>query len=457
MMRIGSNRVHLVGIGGAGLSALARMLHRAGGEITGSDAVENEVVHALRTEGVEVWSGSHPERVRGENGYVVRSAAVPTTDREVLECERRGFTSLLYAEAVGRLSEGKRTLAIAGTHGKTTTTGMTVAGLRGSGIDPSHLIGGEIPEFGGNGHGGADDVFVVEACEFNRSFHHLRPYSAAVLNLDRDHFDCYPSNDELIEAFAGYVARVRPGGTVFVHDAIPSLIVDSVCKQVRVVRVGEGLFADYRAIDVASNLGCYSFVPLVFGERLPRVELRLPGRFQMTNALFSIGLAQSVGADAAGVARGLSAFDGVRRRFELHTGAGGGVLVNDYAHHPEELRVVLRAARQRFPGKRLLAVFQPHQHERTEQLFDEFADALSLADECIIAEIYGARENGRPPAVTASDLAGAVRTAGVRAAVGASLDSLPALILERRQGDDLIMILGAGDVADVVHDVVTRI
>lgn len=456
MMRIGSTRVHLVGIGGAGLSALARMLHCAGGEVSGSDAVEGEVLAALASEGLNVWSGSQPDRIAGENGYVVRSAAVPLTDREVLACEARGFTSLLYAEAVGRLSEGKRTLAVAGTHGKTTTTGMTVAGLRGSGVDPSHLIGGEVPEFGGNGHGGKDDVFVVEACEFNRSFHHLRPFAAAVLNLDHDHFDCYPSTDDLIEAFAGYVARVRPGGKVFVHDGIPSPIVDAVCQQVEVLRVGEGLFADLRAIDVDSKLGCYSFVPLVMGERLSRVELKLPGRFQMANALFAIGLAQAVGADTQGVASGLSEFVGVRRRFELHTGDKGGVLVNDYAHHPEELKVVMRAARQRFPGKRLLAVFQPHQHERTEQLFDEFADALSLADECILAEIYGARESGGHT-VSAADLAGAIRECGVRTAVGGAVNSLPALILERHRSDDLIMILGAGDVADIVDDVVTRI
>ena len=166
------------------MSGLARLLAGVGGEISGSDSVGGAVIKCLADEGQAVWSGCQPERIGGADGYVIRSAAVPASDPEVQECVRRGFTSLLYAEAVGRLSEGRRTLAIGGTHGKTTTTGLTVAALRGAGLDPSHLIGGEVPELGGNGHGGTDQGFVVEACEFNRSFHNLRPFGAAILNLD---------------------------------------------------------------------------------------------------------------------------------------------------------------------------------------------------------------------------------------------------------------------------------
>src|SRR5690606_34780668 len=244
------------------------------------------------------------------------------------------------AEAIGRLSAGKRTLAVAGTHGKTTTTALTVAAARGAGFDPSHAVGGDVPELGGNGYGGRDDLFVVEAGEINRSFHHLSQAVAAILNVDHDHFDCYASPDDLLTAFAGYVRRVPSGGTVLLHEAIPEALAAAACADVRVLRVGSGPYADVRAADVAEDLGRCSFVPVLEGRRLPRVRLAQPGDFQVLNALFALGLVATVGGDLEGACRAVSAFAGVRRRFEMHEGAGGGLLVNDYAHHPAELRAV---------------------------------------------------------------------------------------------------------------------
>jgi UDP-N-acetylmuramate--alanine ligase len=457
-LKIGGERIHLVGVGGAGMSALARLLHGVGTDVSGSDRTTNPVVDALARDGVPVWAGSQPERIHGENGYVVRSAAVPRDDAEVVECERRGFTCLLYAEAVGRLSEGKRTLAIAGTHGKTTTTALTVSALRAAGIDPTHLVGGEVPELGGNGHGGRDDVFVVEACEFNRSFHQFRPFGAAILNIDHDHVDCYPSRSELNDAFAGYVARVRPGGTVLVEENVPASVVDTACQDVRVLRVGAGLFADVRALDVRDDVGRYSFVPLLEGRRLPRVQLSLSGRFQVHNALFALGLANLAGADLEQACEGVGRFGGVRRRFELWTGRGGGALINDYAHHPEEIRAVIRAARRRFPGRQLLVAFQPHQHQRTLHLFDAFAAALAEADRCLVAEIYGARESPEIVAkVNAADLARAVAALGTPCEPAGGVGELPARVLARRCPDDLVLILGAGDIDGVVHELVDAI
>ncbi|MHC4514634.1 MAG: UDP-N-acetylmuramate--L-alanine ligase [Planctomycetota bacterium] len=457
-MKLGSDRFHLVGVGGSGMSALARLLHGIGADVTGSDAVVGEVLHNLGQEGIAAWVGHRPERISGENGYVVRSAAVPATDPEVSECERRGFTSMLYAEAVGRLSEGKCTLAVAGTHGKTTTTALTVSALRAGGLDPSHLVGGEVPELGGNGYGGKDDLLVVEACEFNRSFHHLRPFGAGILNLDHDHFDCYPSTDDLIEAFAGYLAKVRPDGVVFVEEFVPDAVVNSVRKDVRVLRVGSGLFADLRAVEVGDDLGRYSFVPLFEGRRLPRVHLKIPGRFQMHNALFALGLAGTAGADLEGACAGLEDFHGVRRRFEMLRGQNGGRLINDYAHHPAEIRAVIRAARRRFPGKRLVVAFQPHQHQRTLHLLDQFAEVLADADHCLIADIYGAREAREiTDRVSATDLVEAIRGQGGRSDLGGQVHELPDRLTELHEQDDLLLVLGAGDIGGVVEDVVARL
>ncbi len=453
-----SRRFHFVGVGGAGMSGLARLLAGIGGEISGSDSGGDAVVRRLGHEGLAVWSGCQPEQITGADGYVIRSAAVPASDPEVQECVRRGFTSLLYAEAVGRLSEGRRTLAIGGTHGKTTTTGLTVAALRGAGRDPSHLIGGEVPELGGNGHGGKGQGFVVEACEFNRSFHNLRPFGAAILNLDHDHFDCYPSTDELIEAFAGYLGRIRPGGTALVEESVPKAVLSSLRSDVEILTVGSGLWSDLRAVDVRERSGCWSFVPVLDGDRLPRVELSIAGRHNMFNAMFALGLAHVAGADLAGACAGLSAFVGVRRRFEVHEGAGGGVLVNDYAHHPVEIEAVLQTARRRFRGRRLLVAFQPHQYQRTLMLLEPFAAALAAADTTLITEIYGARESDEIMAsVSAGDLVNAVREVGGDAHYGGPVADLPAVVAERRRRGDVVMVLGAGDIDQAVGGIVERI
>ena len=450
-----SDRFHLVGVGGAGMSGLARLLRGLGCNVTGCDATSNATVCALEHEGVEVWVGHCSERLRGENGYVVRSAAVPADDPDVLACEKRGFTSLLYAETVGRLSEGKKTLAIAGTHGKTTTTGLTVAALRGAGFDPSHLIGGEIPELGGNGHGGLSDQFVVEACEFNRSFHELRPFGAAILNVEPDHFDCYPTTQDLEEAFAKYLARVRPGGTVVVHETVPDHVMAQAGAEVRVLRVGDGLFADLRPADVEDDYGRYAFTPVFQRERLPRIQLSLSGRFQVQNALCAGGLALAAGADPAGACRGIGDFGGVRRRFEMHEGPHGGRLINDYAHHPSEIRAVLHAARRRFPGRRLVVAFQPHQHQRTLCLLDQFADVLAEADRSLVLDIYGARESAEIKArVRAEDLVRAVQLRGGACEWGGAVHTLPERVRLLCAPSDLLLLLGAGDIDKVLEAVV---
>ena len=388
-MSYASQRFHLVGIGGSGMSGLARLLHGGGNDVTGSDSTDDEALVLLRSHNLDCWSGTEPQRIGGSDGYVIRSAAVPQSDAEVQECVRRGFTSLLYAEAVGRLSEGRRTLAIAGTHGKTTTTSLTVAALRGAGMDPSFLVGGDVPQFGGNGHGGQSHDFVVEACEFNRSFHNLRPFGAAILNVDHDHFDCFPSVEDLIEAFAGYLARIRPDGVALVEESVPAAVLSSLRSDVRILTVGGGLFADIRALDVQERRGHWSFCPVVEGTRYPRITLSLSGRHNMHNALFALGLAHVAGADLERAGQGLSQFAGVKRRFEVMHGPKGGILVND----------------------------------------------------------YGARESAEIRAsVCARDLVDAIVDRGGHSEAGGSVDELPHRVVAQRTEGDLILVLGAGDV-----------
>ena len=280
--------VHLVGCGGSGMSGLARMLHGLGVRTTGSDLVDSPRVRDLRELGIEIQIGHRTPLPDLEDGWLVRSAAIRDDNPEVAAALEARIPCLLYSEAVGTLSTGGRTVAIAGTHGKTSTTALTVGAMRASGLDPSYLIGGDVFELDGNGHGGSDDLFVVEACEFNRSFHRLRPTYAAILNLEADHFDCYPELEDLEKSFADYAGNLRHGGTLLVHENVPDTVLRGAPSDVQVLRIGSQLFANLRAIDVEEKFGRYSFTPSWNKRRLPRVELQLPGAFQVLNALFAL-------------------------------------------------------------------------------------------------------------------------------------------------------------------------
>jgi len=459
----------LVGIGGAGMSALARMLHGLGVAVRGSDRADSPLLDQLRTMGIPVrvghcgtaldWIPDSEWRSDGEaETWIIRSAAVPEDTPEFVSARRRGFLCVLYSEAIGRLSTGLKTIAIAGTHGKTSTTALTVAALHSAGLDPSYLIGGEVPSLSGNGHGGRDDLLVVEACEFNRSFHALRPSVAAILNVERDHFDCYPSRESLEESFALYASQLSAGGSLLVHESVTDTVIGRLPANIAVIRVGSGLFADVRALDVAQKFGRFSFTPYWDGTRLPRVDLKLHGSFQVLNALFAIGLAIQAGADPVAACRDLSRFDGVARRFQVQHGRNGGQLVDDYAHHPSEIRAVISTVRKAYPGRKILVAFQPHQYSRTRNLLEEFGAALAEADQCLVADIYAAREDPSVDhGVEVEDLVDAVRRAGGNAAAAGSTLRLGDRILNELEPGAIPVVLGAGELHGVVEEVVRRL
>ncbi len=453
-IKAGIDAVHLVGIGGSGMSGLARMLHEIGVRVSGSDQRENPRILELRALGIDICIGECrlPDL---QAGGLIRSAAVPDHDPEVVEARKREYTCLLYSEAVGRLSQGLRTLAIAGTHGKTSTTAMTISALRSSGLDPSYLVGGQVAGLDGNGHGGQSDLFVVEACEFNRSFHDIRPTLAAILNLEPDHFDCYPSREDLEESFALYARNIRPGGSLLLHEDVGSRVLRLLPANIAVLTIGKGLYSDLRAIDMVESRGRYSFHPCWDGESLPRVNLTLPGQFQMDNALFALGLAILAGADPEAAALGLSEFEGVDRRFSVRTGPQGRELVDDYAHHPGEIRAVLSTVRQRYPDRKILVAFQPHQYSRTRHLLTDFGKALALADRCLVADIYAAREDPKADhGVCSLDLADEVCRSGGHAVAAGPLENLGSRILAELGPGYIPVVLGAGELNGVVEEVV---
>lgn len=453
-------RAHLVGITGAGLSSLAAYLSEGGTTVSGSDLRPGPAAGALRGLGIQVRAGHDAANVDFTGGVVVASAAIPAGNPELAEARRRGLRVLKFSDALGEIACERPTLAVAGTHGKTSTGGMLVHALRAAGQDPGYILGGTLmgeSELGGRR--GSDASFVVEACEYDRSFLRLSPWAAAILNVDPDHFDCYPEPQALLEAFRAFLEKIRPGGLAVLSEQASGLLGACESPLHRLLVVGEGPAADLRAVDVASRLGCFSFAVEERGRIAARVALQAPGRHLVGNALAALALAREAGADIRHAATGLGRYRGMRRRFEVRRGAGGGLLVSDYAHHPTELKAVLAAGREAFPGRRLVALFQPHQHSRTRCLLGAFAEALAGFDRILLADIYAARDSEADrSAVSSADLARRIQEAGGDvAAVGPVARCLESVLAAFDPASDLLLVLGAGDVEDVASPLLERI
>ncbi len=448
-------RVHLVGISGAGLSSLASYLKERGARVTGSDLRKGDVWNTLERMGIPLRLGHDPSHLDFREGWVVASAAVPRENPEIREARRRGMDVLKFSEALGELSRTRPTLAVAGTHGKTSTSGMLVCALRGGGQDPGYILGGSLVGEGClGGRVGDGRNLVVEACEYDRSFHRLRPVACAILNVEADHFDCYPDRASLVESFQEFLGRVRPGGLAVLHEKAAFLEDFARRKGLRVLVVGQGEKAGLRARLLDKERGCCRFQVLEEGRLRAEVRLGVPGEHWMGNALAALALAREGGVSLEEGAAGLRNYKGMARRFEVHRGRGGLLVISDYAHHPTELETVLRAAREYAPGRRLAAFFQPHQYSRTRVLLDEFARVLCRFDRVFLADIYAARDSVEErAAVRAADLAGRIALRGGRVdLVGPARSAGPRILRSLDGGRDALLLLGAGDVDAALGD-----
>ena len=443
-------QVHLVGIGGIHMSAIARILVARGHTVSGSDLRPSATTRALEALGVRVYEG-HAAANLGRAQMLVATTAAPGTNTELVEAQRRGVPVLTRAQMVARLIAGRRTLAVSGSHGKTTTTSLVVAALRGAGLDPTFLVGGEVAGLGTNAGDGGDPYAVIEADEFGHAFLEYTPEIAIITNLEPDHIDYFGSYDALQKAFADYLARVPVDGVVIAGADSPDLMaVIAEARGARTLRarvetyaIEEGHAATWRTSAIASGPEGQRFTVLRDGREFGRYTIRLAGRHNVSNALAVIAAAQALGLDRERVAAALATAGGAGRRFELVGEKAGVTIYDDYAHHPSEIRATLAAARQRFPDRRLVLCFQPHTEARTRYLFPEFRTCFESADALYILETYAARATGYE-GTTASELAAAVTSPEPRyvASYEAARD---ALVADLRPGD-VLFTMGAGDV-----------
>jgi UDP-N-acetylmuramate--alanine ligase len=437
--------VHIVGIGGAGMSAIAEVLLESGWHVTGSDQELSPFAQRLAERGAVVRQGHAPQHANGAE-VVVISSAIPPDNVEVAAARARGVPVLKRADFLGQLMEGRTGVAVAGTHGKTTTTGLIAFVLDRAGLDPTFIVGGVLADYGTNARAGQGRPFVIEADEYDYMFLGLKPTVAVVTSVEHDHPDMFPTVREMQEAFRAFVALLPPDGLLVACAA------DAFARQLAEERRDAGRpaviyglrrEADWRAdLPQVNGAGGYDFLAVRQGETLGLARNRLPGEHNVLNSLAALAVADFLGVDFNTARNALADYRGVGRRFDVKGEAGGVTVVDDYAHHPTEIRATLAAARQRFAGRPLWVVFQPHTFSRTRALLADFAASFNDAEHVIVVDIFRSRE-APDPSVSAADIVQAMRHPDARhiPALRAAADYLQTHL----QPGDVLLTLGAGD------------
>jgi len=448
--------IHFIGIGGTGLSAIARVLLERGYNVSGSDRQMTPLAEALQADGVKVMIGHRAENIMGAE-LIVRSSAVVDDNPEVMAARKAGIPVWKRVDFIDQLMAGQHVIAVAGTHGKTTTTAMIAWMLTALDQDPSFIIGGVSMNLGTNAHAGKGKVFVVEADEYDRMFLGLNPDLAIVTNLEFDHPDCFPTQRDFYQAFLDFAGRLKPDSRLLVcaDDAGAVALKKEVNGRLQTYFYGlgsapEGAFPEYRAASVALNeRGGYRFDFLRRNDYLAWVDLLVPGLHNVRNALAALAVADLQRLPIQEASDALGKFLGVGRRFEVRGERDGLVVIDDYAHHPSEIRATLEAARARYPESTLWAVWQPHTYTRIQALWDEFAGAFTDANHVLITEVYGAREKA-PQGFSTQDLVKSIRHPDVHFA--AELSQAAEFLKERTGPGDVILVLSAGDADQISRE-----
>ncbi|KQT91165.1 UDP-N-acetylmuramate--alanine ligase [Marmoricola sp. Leaf446] len=450
--------VHFIGIGGAGLSGIARIMLARGIRVTGSDAKDSRTLEALRALGATCHLG-HDAAHLGDADTVVVSTAVREDNPEVVAARDRGLRLVPRSAALESVMQGRRVVAVAGTHGKTTTTSLLTVALQHCGADPSFAIGGDLNETGSNAHDGTGELFVAEADESDGAFLVYSPHAALVTNVEADHLDNYGTEEAYRAAFDEFVDRVDPAGFLVLCADDPgadALAATATARGRRVVRVGEREDAEVRAVDVRFAGSTSSFTVVDRGERLGQVRLRIPGRHYVLDALAALACGLRLGFDFEALAAGLGSFSGTRRRMELKGEVGQVRVYDSYAHHPNEIRGDLQAARSVAGDGRLIVAFQPHMVSRTRIFGHDMGVALGAADEVVVMDVYVAREDPEP-GVDGALVANAVPLPADRVVFEPSWSAVAGHLVDRARPGDLVLTLGAGDVTLLGPEVLERL
>jgi len=447
------SKCHFVGIGGVGVAGLARLYLERGIRVTGTDTSASAALGELATLGAKVSSGHRAEHLPIDADRVVASAAVPDDNPECARARELGIPVEKFSDALAEILNAREGIAVAGTHGKTTVSAWIATMLRRAGLAPGYVIGGRPVDAPSSAASGREPWMVCEACEFDRSFLRLRPRVAVINNVEEDHLDYYADLREIRDAFRAFALGIRPGGVL----VAPTVVLDELGlpegHPVTVLGTGFRPTDRVRAENLDLVDGTCVFTLALGARSFGRVRLSVPGRHNVANALSAAAVGFACGLDPAIVLDALAAFRGVRRRLELVGTRRGAPVLDDYAHHPTEVAASIAAVRDAYPERRLVALFQPHQYSRTRRFLDPFAHELAKADHALVTEIYRAREP-RDPALSGAMLAERTREAGGRASFAATLEDARSWANDELRPEDMLLVMGAGNVTEVAHDVV---
>ncbi|MEV7991371.1 UDP-N-acetylmuramate--L-alanine ligase [Streptomyces sp. NPDC086077] len=452
------DRPHFIGIGGAGMSGIAKILAQRGAKVAGSDAKESATAEALRALGATVHIGHAAEHLADDASCVVVSSAIRSDNPELARAAELGVPVVHRSDALAALMDGLRPIAVAGTHGKTTTTSMLAVSLSALGLRPSYAIGGDLDAPGSNALHGDGDIFVAEADESDRSFHKYAPEVAIVLNVELDHHANYASMDEIYESFETFAGRIVPGGTLVIsadQEGARELTRRVAASGVKVVTYGSADDADVRVLSVLPQ-GLKSEVTVLLDGRELTFAVSVPGRHYAHNAVAALVAGVALGIPAAELAPALAAYTGVKRRLQLKGEAAGVQVIDSYAHHPTEMTADLEAMRAAAGDARILVVFQPHLFSRTQELGKEMGQALALADASVVLDIYPAREDPIP-GVTSELIIEAARAAGADVTPVHDKGEVPEVVAGMSGPGDLVLTMGAGDVTDLGPRILDRL
>ncbi|MFJ9249704.1 UDP-N-acetylmuramate--L-alanine ligase [Streptomyces sp. NPDC101776] len=451
------DRPHFIGIGGAGMSGIAKILAQRGAKVAGSDAKDSATADALRALGATVHIGHAAEHLADDATCVVVSSAIRQDNPELARAAELGIPVVHRSDALARLMDGLRPIAVAGTHGKTTTTSMLAVSLTELGLTPSYAIGGDLDAPGSNALHGEGEIFVAEADESDRSFHKYAPEVAIVLNVELDHHANYASMEEIYESFQTFADRIVPGGTLVIsadHEGARELT-RRVADSVKAVTYGEAEDADVRILSVVAQ-GLKSEVTVLLGGEELTFTVSVPGRHYASNAVAALAAGVALGIPAGELAPALAAYTGVKRRLQLKGEVAGVQVIDSYAHHPTEMTADLEAMRAAASSARLLVVFQPHLFSRTQELGKEMGQSLALADASLVLDIYPAREDPIP-GVTSDLIIEAARVAGADVTPVHDKADVPEAVAGMAKPGDLVLTMGAGDVTDLGPRILDRL
>ncbi|MCL5266847.1 MAG: UDP-N-acetylmuramate--L-alanine ligase [Bacteroidetes bacterium] len=449
-------KIHMVGIGGIGMSGIAEVLLDQGFEVSGSDRQLGEITERLSKLGAKVYKG-HAAKYLNEADVVVYSSAVHMDNPELTAAAERKIPVIRRAEMLAELMRMKYGIAIAGTHGKTTTTSMTSLVLMDGGLDPTVIVGGKLSSFGGtNARLGHGEYIVVEADEFDRSFLQLAPVIAAITTLEREHLDIYTDLEDIKRAFVEFANKVPFYGFVILCLDEPSIQEILPLIRKKIVTYGLNVQSDLRAINIAFRANRSRFTLLRHGKDLGEIQLNVPGLHNIKNSLAAIGIGLELGIDFAQIRKAVESFTGVYRRLETKAEVDGVMVVDDYAHHPTEVQATLSALKSGWPDRRVVAVFQPHLYSRTRDFHDEFGRSFLNADILVVTEIYPAREEPIQ-GITGELIVNDARAFGHKEAYYVpDKKELPEFLMKIKKPGDIVVTLGAGDISKFGEEFVNK-